>query len=619
MKEETQSESVEEGIESRGFRERLLAVKDGELAANPYVFLPVCLILSLLVSLLLSWQFADIYGNHYTFAIPFVLTAAVLVNFHWNSIRSAIRITSPYTWRPHPGWLLVGVAIALRYVLLEYLPPPIPIFEEVQTGKNANDIMHHSILTLEFRLTNMMAAAGLTLGSATLESLRMVFMLASSAAILVVALTLRRLSVGWPATLLAVFTMASLRFFVLGGATAEEIFGGIIFEALLFYCVACSCTSRDNEFLWAGFAGIFGGVLMYEYIPYKLALIIPPAYWFLQGFVVKEKAIRRRALLAGGLYVLCLSVIAAPVISQAITSPTDNFLMEPLVRHMQDGQPSPLADAGELRVSLERSGDYASILLGQTLQTVPKYHIVGDPVIPGIVGVLFGLSLLYSLWRPVFPIMRVAAVLTIAYVIGYGFVVHNWNPGTLIPAALLLILLMGISADALVRRFQPEGGFHLSSIRRNPVIYLFILTIIIVAINAVGVVRMSASEPTLREYQNTQYYICLAIAEAYGEFEFDRVHAQSNFHCNKGDDIWLYPDIAVDILNDGGLPHAADIEPATLVVVGHSHGLDDALRNEFAAQSVNAGSAHTLRTRNNLLGDVAAMSFCHQCPPAPDN
>ena len=73
------------------------------------------------------------------------------------------------------------------------------------------------------------------LGDATLESLRHVYKLAGCLSIDVMALTLRRLSVGWPATLLAVFTMSTLGLFVIGGGMAYENFSAFLFEALLLY------------------------------------------------------------------------------------------------------------------------------------------------------------------------------------------------------------------------------------------------------------------------------------------------------------------------------------------------------------------------------------------------
>ena len=156
--------------------------------------------------------------------------------------------------------------MALRYVLLDYLPPAHPIFEEIQTGGIAARALEHSELPLDYRFTNWMAAIRilhrrlLTGGHAQPVRHRRRPLHTGH------ALTLRRLHLGWPAVILAVFTMAHLRILVLGGNTAEEIFGGFIFATLLLYCAVCSQTSRDHQLIWAGFAGIMAGILMYEYV-----------------------------------------------------------------------------------------------------------------------------------------------------------------------------------------------------------------------------------------------------------------------------------------------------------------------------------------------------------------
>ncbi len=234
------------------------------------IFLVAWTLLPLLLSVILISQLGSVYRNPWGFALIIALVAAGLLTLNWRPIRSSLAsVDRSGNWRPHWAWGLVGLALVLRYILLDFLPPPHPIFEEIQMGGIAARSLTHNELPLGFRFTNWKAAIGFRVGGYSLEAMRSLFKIAGALSILVTALTLRRLDVGWPATILAVFTMASLRILVLGGNTAEEIFGGILFAAVLLYCVACSNTSRDNHMVWAGLVGIMAGALMYEYVPYK--------------------------------------------------------------------------------------------------------------------------------------------------------------------------------------------------------------------------------------------------------------------------------------------------------------------------------------------------------------
>ncbi len=79
----------------------------------------------------------------------------------------------------------------------------------------------------------------------------------------------------------------------------------------------------------------------------------------------------------------------------------------------------------------------------------------------------------------------------------------------------------------------------------------------------------------------------------------------------------MYPDSDAPIIILDELPPAADVPPSSLVVVGHAHGLSDDSISEFTRLAVAMGSEHTLRRTMNLLGNTAAVSFCHRCATEP--
>lgn len=109
------------------------------------------------------------------------------------------------------------------------------------------------------------------------------------------------LGFAWIPTLLAVFMTATMRWLVVAGGVADELFTGLIFELLLLYCVVGARTSRANRLPWAAFAGLFAGLLAYEYDSYKIVLALPPAFWLAAAGTAREPACRRRVLQAGGL------------------------------------------------------------------------------------------------------------------------------------------------------------------------------------------------------------------------------------------------------------------------------------------------------------------------------
>ena len=580
--------------------------------ADPFVFLAAWILLPLLLSVILIHQLGSYYRNPWTFALIIALVAAGLLTFGWRSIWASLRsIDWSANWRPHWAWGLVVLAVALRYVLLDYLPPAHPIFEEIQTGGIAARALEHSELPLDYRFTNWMAAIGFSIGGYSLEAMRSPFGIAGALSILVVALTLRRLHVGWPAVILAVFTMATLRILVLGGNTAEEIFGGLIFATLLLYCAVCSQTSRDNQLIWAGFAGILAGVLMYEYVPYKWVIAVPVLAWLWQAFSAPNGPERRTALWAASLYVLCLTLVGAVVLADFAENPKRSYLLEVYFRHAHD-RSFPLTDLAELKLSAVKMWDYIQALIGQVETPSPlAYRQPHGPVVPGLVGLMFAAAFLYVLWRPRLAILRIAALVALLAIVLFGLVANNFNVGILVPIFALLIISTGIAADDLTRRLWASARF------RPFAIYLPALFLLIVALNVVSVVRMAADPAVLREFGNNQYSVCRAISEEPLQYQSVLLTTYGG-HCSHNDEAWMYPDsdAPIEILDQ--LPAPEDIQPGALVVVGHAHGLPDESVSELTRLAVRMNSEHSLRRVSNLLGDTAAASFCYQCESNPD-
>lgn len=595
--------------ETASFKDRI-----SQLIRSPIVVALAWLLVPALAAFAIGAQAESFYRRPYFLGFGLVLAAAVtlIVNFNWSAIRSAaLRLGHPRVWRPHWGWLAVGGAIALRYVLLQYMPPAgLTGFEEIQTGGIAIRITQGEELPLSFRFTNLMGAAGFALTDNTLDGLRSVFQLAGGLSILVMAMTLRRLSVGWTATLLAVFTMASLRVLVIGGGTADELFSGILFETLLLYCVASSVKSTDNALTWAGLAGIFGGVLMYEYESYKPLVLLPPAYWFVAAVAARGQG-RGRALRAGSVYALLFAVTALPAISNLLQDPSSTSLADGLRRHWAEREFGGNY-AGRV---LEYLWAYTEMLLGRTHAHWSNYfQVEGDPLVPFIVGALFALGILHALWRPVEQIFRAAALTAVVMIVGASLLANNVNIGRMAPVLPILVLLTAAAVDAAIRRF-PHLPFRSLLLPRSAAAYVALLMAVVVGMNAADTVRLSTNVGTLREYSNNSYLVCKAVGDEDGAY--GRVYLYSNAHCNLDDAFWLYPHTQAAFENrgiDDILPDAGDLQPGSLVVLGHTMGdLSEGRIAEFVDLSVRADSAHTLRVSESAIGRVVTLSFCYQC------
>ena len=584
------------------------------LIEQPLISLSGWVILPLLFALVFGDELSRVYRRVPTLALSFTFIGAALIAINWEHIRSSVYQQMPFVPRLHWGWAMVGLAVVLRHALLQFLPPDIPINgEEIQMGGDSMLIVLGADLPVSYRFTVIMGTIGFELTDNSLDALRVVFRLAGSLSIVVLALTLRRLSIGWPATLLAVFTMSSLSLLVVGGGVAYENFSGIIFEVLLLYCVVGATTSRDNALVWAGFAGLFGGVLMHEFDSFKAIVILPPLFWFVRSVLTEEPECRRSALRSGGMYIILLTLTGAAAFADLVNNPTTSSLVDGLRRHSLERDSSSPDAIHYLQNSGKLAWNYTQALFGQNPQLAPAAFRIGDGgVVPLVPGMLFVLSILYALIGKAGLFSRIAALVVLLMLATVGFLANNFTLERIIPALPILVLLSGIGVDSVVKGLTGVEGTS-DSIRKNPLVYSTALTALIVVVNVMGVVKMSSTESVLREYQNHQYFVCLTIAEERREFEFERVLLFSDGDCNKGDDLWLYPDMSAEIHRVDTMPTDAELEAATLVVVGRVHGLSESSLANAAQLAWRTKSSHTLRSRDNLLGDVVTMSFCNRC------
>ncbi len=576
--------------------------------------LAVCCVVA---SLLLGPTLGGFYERPLSWVIALGTIAAALIFCHYQQ--------GQYTWRDlwrkfldsaHWGWLLVGVAIFLRYALLQFWPPDGPGFEEREVGDIALGIIVGEPVPLAHRTANLLGALGLLTGGFTLDALRFYFQVAGGLSILVMALLLRRLSISWPAVILAVFTMATLRWLVIAGGIADELFASLLLELLLLYCLTATITDRQSRPAWAGMAGLCAGLLMYDYISYFMALVIPPAWWLLRIATSSDTQERRNILRLLVWYATAFTIVAAPAI-HSVVADSNSLITEGLRRNREFGA---AALSGSLTISSLTAGvqeiiAYAQLLAGWPEDYSPThFREPGKPVILPLAGGLFAAAWIWAAFRPSYSqLTRIIALVIAAAIVVLPFVTKTTPPwftgGRLTPAVPLLILLLSVAADDWLR-LNLRGRLW-SSIRQRQTL-LVLATVAIVAGNLFALWNMTSNRDTLAQYNGGPYFACRAIADSLSDFTNVQYYGWSN--CTIGQDGWMGVDAPVSTYGPSEpLPMATSLLPGTLIVNGHSHGLDAERIEQTIRLADDANSLHTVRTSRNLFGEISAVSFCYQC------
>ena len=113
--------------------------KPFSLFGQPLLSLLVWVTVPVLAAFLFGEQVENLYKRPYFvgFGMTIAIVVALIVSLSWRSLSSSIGARLPVGSSLPVGWSLVGLAIALRYGLLELMPPPLPGFEEVQAGRGA--------------------------------------------------------------------------------------------------------------------------------------------------------------------------------------------------------------------------------------------------------------------------------------------------------------------------------------------------------------------------------------------------------------------------------------------------------------------------------------------------
>jgi hypothetical protein len=566
---------------------------------------------------------------------------------------------------PHPAWLLVLPALALRVVALTHLPPAEQTgFEELETGSNAYSILGTRDCAIEFRFTNLLAAAGLLLrGDSLLGSLRLPFQAAGCISLVLIVLCLRALKVGWLATLLTAYTAATLRWLVIGGGVADELFAGIPVVAALLWLVAKAGESRSNAPAWAGAAGICAGALMYEYTSYRVAILLGFA-WLVWLAAFPRKAAENRERSSAWAAPLCLLValalVAMPTILEILRDPAHSTFAEAFLRH--GGERTGLLPAD----SFSYIQQYARTLLGLPSAASHFFTQRSEPVIPLLVGCLFALGLGAGMVAPGHGFARALALTVIITVVSAASTANNAYVGRMSPVLPLLLVMTGVfletvegwaqrvwqriarrrsadspasrpreamphtptpppaarDADQLTQAAGHRAAPHRGQPRRPASAYVIVAVYAVLAwqitsINLEATRRMSRDPAVLLEWANDDYAICHHVGLVAKPGQRVYIHSPDGHWCCPSDPLkgWLYPGLRLEVHPTPGyeLNRETYLRGDLVVAGARGRGLTPDEMSKLMLLARETDSADSLKTYTNVAGAVCVASICIQC------
>ena len=592
-------------------------------AAHRYpalVLIAVCATVPLVVALTIGQVLDGFYQmpRYVGFISVVLLVIAGLVYLNRQTLLEELRAHWERGIKIHPNWILVLVAIGLRYGLLQLIPPGFASHEEKHQGIHAFKTVHYG-LDLPFieLFSNLVATLGFAYLGYELEYLRWGFEVMGVITILLVAIGLRRLNIGWMATLMVVFILATTRWAVIAGSYAEDSFGGLVLVALLLVTIIFSDTSRRNQFFWAGCVGITSGLLLYEYIPFVMIAPLPVAYWFLRAVFSQRAGERYRTVKRGVWFIGAFVIITAPLLSHIVYDVID------------DTTNSHVADIAMRNQTVERvvnedrvdyfnqwrqdATDYLLTAFGLEMDRPSKlFRASTDSVVPLAVGAIFALSCLYALLRPtrIFPFFLALSVLVYAFLIGVPS--GRFYTGRMTSMIPMLMILSGFMLDALLNFIERRNFLSASRVS----ILATVVTLAVIAVNFAGAVRMSSDEKTILEYVNNNYVLCKGISKQPYEFDKAIIVSEDHVHnCDFHDEAWLYPDRHFEPFNQAHLPDASEIAPGTLVLIGNTRGLSGEAATKFRELANATGNSGSIRETKTLFERTGTLSFCYQCGP----
>ena len=122
---------------------------------------------------------------------------------------------------------------------------------------------------------------------------------------------------------------------MIGSGTADELFAGIIFLFGFLYCIIRILQKSEYDIFWTGLAGIFAGILFYEYISYRIPMLFLSLCFVIT--LLSEKGDRRqRVWLILFTFIFCWFAVAMATVMQTIKMPEELVFLEGIKRHLKE-------------------------------------------------------------------------------------------------------------------------------------------------------------------------------------------------------------------------------------------------------------------------------------------
>ena len=562
-------------------------------------------------------------------------------------------------------WLGLIVALLLRFFATTIFPPQLQTgFEEIQTGSNAYRILLNNNLPIEFRFTNIIGSLGFLFGGKiTLPSLRFFFQVGGLLTLVIFFYALKSININKVAILTTVLLAAVNKFLVIGSGTADELFAGIIFLFGFLYCIIRIQQKSEYDIFWTGLAGIFDGILFYEYISYRIPMLFL-SLWFVIT-LLSEKGVRRRKVwLILFTFIFCWFVVAMATIIQTIKLPSESVFFEGIKRHLNERNTFFVSD-----YLIQLVNNFKAVF-GFVTPISAFYTSVGTPLYSPVYGGIFFLSLIYNLFIKKAKLSKGFSFSVLITIVSISVFTNNNNTGRISPVLPVLFLLTGDMLAGLfafiqnqVQKLQPKSAIVFSIVKeginqngldsqiqsgeensytteRTNTIYpktrtinlqsLYkrsvetILSLILVSLlslvmmNEISVLRRMATDgPVLNEYVNNEYAVCSFIGRVYEDnpHVFYISESGRNICASTLPEAWYYNG---KIFSMEMLPISAldkyDFSPGDLIVLAEMNSpLSKTGLNSLLELAINSDSANTYKTSENLTGCLIAASVCYGC------
>lgn len=517
------------------------------------------------------------------------------------------------------GALLLVVTGALRVAAHQVLPPADQtVFEEIQMGGTAYRFLHDGNLPLEFRFSTLMAAAGFAVGGNELSALRAPFKVAGLLVLLFLLLTLRRLGVGWSVVGLVVTTVATLRWLVIAGGCADEMFAPMVFVAATAWLLAADERDGGPSSAAAGVVGVLSGILLFEHAAY-LPIVVLAGSWLVWCAAVSS--IRRRggmrAWIAPAFFLVALLVTATPLLIDLVQRQRDGVLLEPFRRHTA-GRSAPLARGFPVR-----AWRYMAALGGGPITGDDGLAVAGEPALPQPLGALVGMSALFGLVLARRRLLRAIVATVAGGVLVAAAVAANLNVARMSGLLVLLLVPLGWALDIALNRTaqwlsstRPVRGVRAAGMIQA--ILTGALACWLVGAN-ISSIRTLLADPRARAmYTRDEYAISTFVARTATTGQTVVLWTPEMktgwAPTEETEMIWLLHPKRVRIVGVTDLPLAGSIAPGTLVVAGvQERALSEQELGLLERLADATESRHTLTSAVNLAGAQSVAAVCVRC------